>query len=557
MRIREAGKRKDTTKVYQIPDGLFPGQQVMLRGRVPWGSKSFSINFSATPRMGEGDILFHLNPRPSEGVCIRNALLNGSWGAEEKWQPYFPFDDGRSFSVKIEVTKDAFRTFVNGRPFVDFLHRTDFRAGKYLILREGAEYYDVIFQSKPNIPLTTAIHNGMRIGKTIRIRGMCTAQDGFAINFNDNRNNIYFHFNARPAQRTVVRNSYFGSWGNEETATSKEFPFYPFLYFDASFVCMEDKFAVYVNDEHFIDFAHRGNPNNISVLQIKGSVNVLDTECLEPMGEDAMTEVDSGLENGDLFVLNGLMTERGKTFAVNFLNGFTENDDIALHFNPRKTTGEVVLNSRYGGAWQSEEKVALPGVFWSNRPFQVKVETKRNKFKIYVNGVDLAKYKIRGNVEDVHAVQVKGDVFLLETLLLKRLIKPVWERLTGGIRPGTWVTLQGTPKKNWQQFVVNFALDDTLDGDIAFHFNVRRGARQVVRNHRQSGAWGREETVTPFFAFDSEATFEIVFFVKEEKFLIYFNGKLFFEFVHRVPVERITHIYMDGDCNFYEPEVVI
>lgn len=109
----------------------------------------FSINFSATPRMGEGDILFHLNPRPSEGVCIRNALLNGSWGAEEKWQPYFPFDDGRSFSIKIEVTNDAFRTFVNGRPFVDFLHRADFRAGKYLILREGAEYYDVIFQSKP------------------------------------------------------------------------------------------------------------------------------------------------------------------------------------------------------------------------------------------------------------------------------------------------------------------------------------------------------------------------------------------------------------------------
>ena len=69
-------------------------------------------------------------------------------------------------------------------------------------------------------------------------------------------------------------------------------------------------------------------------------------------------------------------------FAVNFLNGFTANDDIALHFNPRKTTGEVVLNSRYGGAWHSEEKVALPVVFWSNRPFQVKMETKRNKFKV-------------------------------------------------------------------------------------------------------------------------------------------------------------------------------
>lgn len=99
--------------------------------------------------MGDGDIVFHFNPRPSERVCARNALVGGVWGAEERWQPYFPFDDGRSFSMKIEVTKEMFKTYVNGRHFVDFSHRIDFRKGKYLILGDGTEYYDVIFQDKP------------------------------------------------------------------------------------------------------------------------------------------------------------------------------------------------------------------------------------------------------------------------------------------------------------------------------------------------------------------------------------------------------------------------
>lgn len=51
-------------------------------------------------------------------------------------------------SMKIEVTKDAFRTVVNGKMFVDFKHRTDFRKGKFLVLREGADYYDVIHQQR-------------------------------------------------------------------------------------------------------------------------------------------------------------------------------------------------------------------------------------------------------------------------------------------------------------------------------------------------------------------------------------------------------------------------
>lgn len=37
---------------------------------------------------------------------------------------------------------------------------------------------------------------------------------------------------------------------------------------------------MFVNDEHLVDFTHRGNPDNISVLSIKGSVHILETEYL-------------------------------------------------------------------------------------------------------------------------------------------------------------------------------------------------------------------------------------------------------------------------------------
>lgn len=92
--------------------------------------------------------MLHLKPRPTEGICVRNSFIGGNWGEEEKWQPDFPFTNGKSFTLKIEVTKDAFRTLVNGKMFADFKHRTDLKKGKFLVLREGAEYSAVTYQHR-------------------------------------------------------------------------------------------------------------------------------------------------------------------------------------------------------------------------------------------------------------------------------------------------------------------------------------------------------------------------------------------------------------------------
>lgn len=38
-----------------------------------------------------------------------------------------------------------------------------------------------------------------------------------------------------------------------------------------------------MNDEHFEDFTYRGDPENISTLNIKGRVNIQETEYLGSM----------------------------------------------------------------------------------------------------------------------------------------------------------------------------------------------------------------------------------------------------------------------------------
>ena len=91
---------------------------------------------------------FHFNPRNDGDYVVRNTRVDGSWQHEEREAPYFPFNQGMKFVIKIEVAQDRFRVHVNGRHFIDYEHRMDLGRINYLYLSSGAEYYDVTFQNK-------------------------------------------------------------------------------------------------------------------------------------------------------------------------------------------------------------------------------------------------------------------------------------------------------------------------------------------------------------------------------------------------------------------------
>ncbi|XP_051632461.1 LOW QUALITY PROTEIN: galectin-4-like [Manacus candei] len=106
--------------VATIPGGLVPKKTIVVKGFIPPDSNRFHINLRAGPG---GDILLHLNPRPADGVLVRNSHLGGSWGQEERDVPHNPFQRGRYFDLSIRCGNHRFKVFVEGQPLFDYNHR--------------------------------------------------------------------------------------------------------------------------------------------------------------------------------------------------------------------------------------------------------------------------------------------------------------------------------------------------------------------------------------------------------------------------------------------------
>ena len=76
------------------------------------------------------------------------------------------------------------------------------------------------------------------------------------------------------------------------------------------------------------------------------------------------------------------------------MEGYDDDSDIALHFNPRRGDGEVVMNNRSGGDWQEEERHEIPEAFMNLIPFEIKIIVKRKKFKVHVFSICYCKQTI-------------------------------------------------------------------------------------------------------------------------------------------------------------------
>ncbi|KAK3092599.1 hypothetical protein FSP39_004842 [Pinctada imbricata] len=553
MRITYQAKDQDDSAAYRIPNGLRVGTQVLLRGRVQEGCEAFAVNLQQEE--GGGDIALHFNPRPSEGIVVRNCYA-GDWQSEERDQPHFPFDCGRSFLLRIEAAGDGFRTYVNGKPYIDFGHRMGMDHIRYLFLSSGAEFYDITIQDRYRLPYSAEIPGGMSPGKAIRVRGAGQDNDGFSLNFSCDPSNerCAFHFNPRPNEGVVIRNACLDGWGGEERDYEADFPFSPFQYFDAVLVANDDKYIVFVNDEYFAEFNHRCDVHECNFFNIRGNMDILDVSLFEPMGDEFVKRVPSGLEKGDNIVLRGFARPGWTRFAINFMNGDSPDDDIAFHWNPRMDEGCVVMNCKMGGDWENEEREDMPPCFGDGRPFEIKIVTKRNKFKIYCNGKKYMKFAARGDVESIKGLNVRGDVFIYQALLQRKLEKPAWERIPGQLGDINWIIVNGMPKKDNEGFAINLRCGDDDDSDIALHFNPRLNENCTIRNTMSGGSWGDEERDQPCFPFEKKDTFEVAINVQPDKFVTYVNGDRYVEYAHRLPLDSVCHVQLTGSANFYEPE---
>uniref|UniRef100_A0A671WYV6 Galectin n=1 Tax=Sparus aurata TaxID=8175 RepID=A0A671WYV6_SPAAU len=97
-----------------IPGGMFPKRTIIIRGMVPYG---------ADRCVRSRDIAFHMNPRVREGMVVRNSMIGGNWGQEERELSLNPFMEGQYFDMSIRCGNQRFKVFVNGQHLFDFFHR--------------------------------------------------------------------------------------------------------------------------------------------------------------------------------------------------------------------------------------------------------------------------------------------------------------------------------------------------------------------------------------------------------------------------------------------------
>ncbi|XP_076988058.1 galectin-4 [Tamandua tetradactyla] len=124
---------------------------------------------------------------------------------------------------------------------------------------------------------------------------------------------------------------------------------------------------------------------------------------------------------------------------------------------------------------------------------------------------------------------------------------PYIQPIPGGLSLGMSIYIQGVASEHMKRFFVNFMVGQGPESDIAFHFNPRfDGWDKVVFNTQQGGRWGSEEKKRSM-PFRKGAPFELVFMVLAEHYKVIVNGNPFYEFGHRLPLQMVTHLHVDGD----------
>uniref|UniRef100_A0A8C6SMV5 Galectin n=1 Tax=Neogobius melanostomus TaxID=47308 RepID=A0A8C6SMV5_9GOBI len=117
----------------------------------------------------------------------------------------------------------------------------------------------------------------------------------------------------------------------------------------------------------------------------------------------------------------------------------------------------------------------------------------------------------------------------------------------GGLRQGSSIYIQGCIPKDISRFHISLLCGQSESSDIALHFNPRFDGRdKVVFNTRQHDTWGSEDKIRSM-PFRKGERFEMVILITSQGYQIKVNGKDFYMFEHRVPVERVGGIMIAGD----------
>ncbi|CAF0749374.1 unnamed protein product [Adineta steineri] len=322
-------------------------------------SNGAQIHISGTPtgsrfeinlKSYQNDVVLHVNPRFDDGAIILNNAPQGNWGTEERHA--LPFHRGARFTMVILATDRSFKIAVNNGHVCEFYHRSPMHLAQQVEIKG-----DVTLESVQVYPGTGPMGFPPMGGD------MAFAPPSFPSAFGGNPG-----FCPPPPS---AQSAFGGGMGYCPPPPSSQSTFGGFT-------------------------PGFGSPSAPPSMPTTGIPSI--QSCR--------------INTGSRIFVQGFIPVGANRFELNLLQGYSDGDDIAFHFNPRFDTRTIVKNHRRNGQWGQEENQPFPHhmPLAPGAPIHLQISCQMDKYTIFMNNHLIAEFYHKIPPGSVMALQYKGDI---------------------------------------------------------------------------------------------------------------------------------------------------